>query len=93
MYSVNEQSFKQVLADISLVTDQLSIDRLHKRLVFKRFTVVDITRGNHEVQEFSTLVAYQVQLESEEPAHRTFASLRYASECLMDMDSLVLAYT
>ncbi len=30
LYSVNEQSFKQVLADISFVADKLPIDKFHK---------------------------------------------------------------
>ena len=33
-----------------------------------------------------------MKFESEEPSHGTFTSLRYSSERLMDMDSLVFTY-
>ena len=46
----------------------LSIDEFHKGLVFKRFTVIHVARGNHKIQEFSAFFAYQMKFESEEPA-------------------------
>ena len=42
---------------------------------------------------FSLLIAYQVKLESKEPAHGAFAPLCDALECLVHMDPLILAYT
>lgn len=50
LYSIYELSFKQVPADIFLVTDKLPMDKLHKRFVFKELTVIEITGSNHEVQ-------------------------------------------
>ena len=55
--------------------------------VFKGLTVIDITESNHEVQEFSTLVAYKMKFESEEPTHGTFASLRYSFEHLVNLEN------
>ena len=81
-----------VFLDISFISDKLSIDEFHKGFVFKRFTVTHISGSNHEVQKLSTLVAYQMQLKSEEPAHGTYSSLCYFLERFMNMDSLVLAY-
>lgn len=39
------------------------------------------------------LIAYQMQLKSEESDHGTFVSLCYSFKCYVDMDSLILAYT
>ena len=41
---------------------------------------------------FSLLIAYQVKLESKEPAHGAFAPLCDAPECLVHMDPLILVY-
>ena len=79
--------------EVSFITDKLSIDKLYKILVFKRLTVINISGSNHEAEYFSTLIAYQTQLKSDESDHGTFASLCYFFECLVDMDSLILAYT
>ena len=59
--------------------------------MLKRFAVVNVSRGNHEVKQFALLIADQVQLESEELAHGALASLRNTLECLVYMDALVLA--
>lgn len=69
LYAVHEQSLKKIPADISFIADKLSVDEFHKGLVFKRFTVIHVTRGNHEIQEFSAFVAYKMKFESEEPNH------------------------
>jgi len=58
----------------------------------KRFAVVNISRGNHEVKQLALLIADEVQLESEEPTHGALASLRNTLERLVDMDALILAY-
>ena len=47
----------------------------------------------HKIQKFPFLIANQVQLEAEEPAHRAFPSLGYALEHLMDMYPLVATDT
>ena len=80
MYLVSHQRTisETVLSNISLISDKLPVDELHEGLALKEFTVIHITGSNHEIQEFSTLVAYQMQLESEEPAHGAFTSLHYS---------------
>lgn len=92
LYAVYEQSFKEIPADISLITDKLPMDKFHKSLVFKRLTIVHITGSEHKIQEFSAFVACQMKLESEKLAYGTLASLCYFLERLMDMDSLVPTY-
>ena len=92
LFNLVIQPLKQVLSYISLISDKLPVDELHKGVAFKGFTVIHITESNYEIQEFSTLVTYQMQLEPEEPAHGAFTSFRYSFEYLMYMDSLVFAY-
>ena len=48
--------------------------------------------SNHEVKQLALLIADQVQLESEEPAHGALSPLRNTLERLVYMDALVLAY-
>ena len=43
-----------------IVPDKLSIYKFYKGFIFKRFTVINITRCNHKIQKFSTFVAYQM---------------------------------
>ena len=90
--SVNEQPLEELLADVSLVTDELAIKELHESLVVKRLAVINVARGDHEAEQLPFLVADEVKLESEEPAHRALAPLGDAFESLMNMDSLILAH-
>ena len=92
LYAVDKLSFKEILADVSLIADQLSINEIHKWFVFQRFTVIHIAGRDHEIQEFSTFIAYKMQFESEEPTHGAFSLLRYSLERLMNKESLVPAY-
>ena len=55
--------------------------------------VINISWRYHKVEKFSFLIANQMQLEAKEPTHRTFSSLSYAFENLMNMYSLVFADT
>ena len=71
---------------------QVPIEELHKRLVVKRLTVVCVAWGNHEAEQLAPLVAYQVQLEAEEPSHGALAPPGDAPEGLVHMDALVLAH-
>ena len=91
--AIHKKSFKQTLSNISFITNELSINEFDKSFIFKRFSVVNIPRGYHKVEQFTFLVAYQVKFESKEPTHGAFASLCDAFECLVNMDSLIPAYT
>ena len=91
--AIHEKSFKQMLSNISFVTNELSIYEFDKSLIFKRFPVVNITRRYHKVEQFTFLVAYQVKFEPKEPTHEAFASLCDTLESLVNTDSLILAYS
>ena len=92
LYTVNKHASEEVLADIALVCNQLSVDEFDKRLILQRFPVIDITRSYHEVQQLAFLVTYQMQFETEKPSHGTLAPLGYTLEYLVDMYSLIPAY-
>lgn len=68
LYAVNEEFTEQVFADVSLVSDEFAINELYERLYFQGFTVIDITRCYHEVQNLSFVIANQMQLKAVEPA-------------------------
>lgn len=87
LYSVDKKALEQTFFPL-----QPAIQELHKSLVFKRFPAIYIARRYHEVQQFHFLVAYDVQLEAEGPAHGAFAPLGYTPEHLVDMDALVAAH-
>lgn len=91
--SVNEQLTEQVFAYIPLVSDELAVYELDKRPHLQRLPVVNISRSDHEVEYLALVVAYQVQLESVEPAQRAFATLRYSFEHLVHVYPLVAAHT
>ncbi len=59
--------------------------------MLKRLAVIDVSRCNHETEQLSFLVTDKVELESKEPSHGAFASLRNTLEGLVDVDALVLA--
>ena len=93
LYAIHKEPFEKTLANVPFVANELSMYEFHKRLIFKRFPIIHITRCYHKVKQFSRLIAYQVKLEPKEPAHGAFASLCDALECLVHMNPLILAYT
>jgi hypothetical protein len=79
--------------DISLVSDQFTIDFTQKALVLQRFSVIDIAGCDAEVENLAFLIAYDMQFETEEPSHRALAPGGYSLEYLMQMNPLVPTYT
>ena len=75
LYPVNEELVEQAFADIPLVSDKFPVDKLNKGFDFQRLAVIDIPRGDHEVQNLPLVIAYQVQFEAVEPAQRAFTTL------------------
>ena len=92
LYPVHKETLKQILADISFVTDKFSIEHFHECLVVQRLPVVNITWCNHEVQQLTFLITNQMKFEAEEPSHGAFASLGYSLESLVYVYTLVTAY-
>ena len=48
------------LVIISIKSENLSMDKSHKGLIFKKFSVIYITRSNYEIQEFSAFATYNI---------------------------------
>lgn len=73
LYSIHEQSPGKPFSNVILyiVSYKFPVYEFHECLVFKWITVIHIARGNHELQELSTLIAYQMHLEAEESSHGT----------------------
>jgi len=93
LYSIHKQPLEEILANVPLVADQLTIYEIYKYFVFQWLTIINISRCYHKVEKFSFLVTNQVQFETEEPTHGAFSSLGYTFKNLMNMYSLVLADT
>ena len=93
LYAIHKEPFEKTLANVPFVANEFSIYEFYKSFIFKRFPVIHVTWCYHKVEQFSLLIAYQVKLESKEPAHGAFAPLCDALECLVHMDPLILAYT
>ena len=62
LYAIHEVFLKQFLADVPFVTDKLPVNVFDKILVFQRLPVIDICRREHEVEQFTFFIAYQMQL-------------------------------
>ena len=45
-------------ATISLISNKFAVDEINKGFIFQWFTVVNITRGNHKIQQFSFFITY-----------------------------------
>ena len=92
LYAVDEEPFKEVLSDISLVCHEFSVDEFHEGLVFEKLTVINVAWRYHEVEQLALLVADQMQPETEEPAHGTLTPLGNSLKRLVYVYSLVLAH-
>ena len=93
LYSVHKELSEKILADISFVTDELAVEEIRERFDLQWFPVVHVPRCNHEVEQFSFLVADEMELEAIEPAHGALPSLSDTLEYLVDVYALVLAHT
>lgn len=75
LYAVNEKPLEQFFANIPLIFDKFTIQEFHKGLVFKWFSVIDITGSNYKVEQFALLIADEVQFETKESPHGALPSL------------------
>ncbi len=93
LYTINEEPVEKVLTDVSFVTYKFTMNEFHERFHFQRFSVINISGCDHEIQYLALVVADQMQLEAVKPAEGTFATLRYFLEHLVLMYALVSADT
>ena len=91
--AIHKEFGEEVLADVTLVSHQLAENLFNKRFVPERLPVVDVARGDHEVQQISLLIADQMEFEAIKPSHRALPALGKALENLVKMDTLVPANT
>lgn len=91
MYAVREKTGEKCLGDISLVSIYLPQHIVCQAVEYLLVSVVNIRLCQHEVNEFSLLIADKMQLESIIPAHRTLASGSIAFEDLVLVNALVVA--
>jgi len=77
LYVVNEELTEKILADISFVAHKFAADELYERFYFQWFTVIDISRCDHEIQNLALVVADQMQLEAVKPPAEAYAARLY----------------
>lgn len=73
VYVVNKKGLEKVLTYVTPVCKQLSEQPLVEVLVFQRFSAIHVSQRECPLYNLSALVDDDVQLESEEPAHRDLA--------------------
>ncbi len=93
LYAVHEQVLEEFPADVSLVPDQLAVDFIQETFVLQRHPVIGVAWCYAEIEQFPLLVADNMKLETEEPAHGTLSPGGNALEHLVHMYALVLADT
>ena len=91
--AVQKEVFKQGLFDTPSVSTQLSLNVFHEPVLLQRLTIIHIAEGKHEVKNFPLVIDYQMQLESEEPAHGTFSTFGKSFKSLVNQDSFVATDT
>ena len=63
------------------------------RPCFNGSPVICISRSEHKIEDFTFIIDYQMQFETEKPSHRTFPSLGETFKCLMNQYTLVATHT
>ena len=84
-----QQVFRQLLADIALVAEQLAGQLTGQR--WDRRGVMDIAGGQLQGDDFIVGVEDEVQLEAEEPAHRGLAALGQTGKDLVPANAMIIA--
>src|SRR3954462_12597872 len=84
-----QQVLRQLLADITLVAEQLADQVAGQRR--DRRGVMDVARGQLQGDNFIAVVEDEVQFEAEEPAHRGLAALGQIGENLVPADAMIIA--
>lgn len=93
MNAVQGQVFKECLTDISFVGTKLSFDVLQEVPLSEWFPVIHVCWSEHEVQDFSLIIDYQMEFESEEPFHGALPAGSQPFKSLVYEYLLVTAYT
>ena len=91
LYPVQEEEVKKPFVYVSLISAQFTTYFFHKGSVFQRIAVISVGRCYHEVEQLSFVIDDYMELEAEEPTHRTSDTLGYSFENPVVMDSFVVA--
>ena len=73
VYVIDKEHLKEVLANVSPVSEEFAEEFLGEPPVLKWFPVIDIARRELPLYDLAPVVDDQVQLEAVEPAHRALA--------------------
>jgi len=65
--SIHKKESKQLLAEVSFVTAEFTLNVFNKRLRIERLAVIDIAGSGHKVQNLAFVIDGQMQLKAEEP--------------------------
>lgn len=77
---------------MSLVGEPFAKQLIREIAISQQIAVIDIAKGEREIDNLAFIVAYQMELEAEEPVHGAFASLCQPLECPVLQYALVAAY-
>ena len=80
---------KQRLGNVALVAKDFACDILENG--FQGGSIIDISRSNFDGHDFPLVIYNHVELEAEEPAHRTSSTLCEPFENLVAVVSCVVA--
>lgn len=90
MYTLTEHAFKQSLGYVSLIGIQLSEQVVTQAIKHIDIPVINNGFCQHEIEYFSSFIAYQMQLEAEVPSHRALAVHSQSLEHLVATYPLVM---
>ena len=85
MYALVEQCFKELLFDISSVSEHFSIQDFCKYALHPFISVINIFPCKTECYNLARVIAEQVRLEAVAPIHSTFSVLRETSKYLVEI--------
>ena len=92
VYIIHEELFKEVLADISSVSEEFSEQTVSKPLVFQWLAVVLIAGSECPLYNLGLVVDDQVQLQTVEPSHCGLALCCPSAHGLVRVHPLDVAY-
>lgn len=92
MDPIHEQDLGQFLGNVSLVSEQLTVNPPDEPLVLQWLTVIDIGGGNGEAQDLAPVIDNDMELETVEPSHGGLAHLGQILEHFVVLDAFVPAH-
>ena len=85
-----QQELKERLGDVALVAKQFTEQVFNQ--FWDRFAIIDVAWRERHIEQFTSIVDNQMQLETEEPAGRTLSSLGEVGKYLVLLDAQVVTH-